>query len=104
TGRPTETIELVDAYAREQGMFHDEGSEDPVFSATLELDLREVEPSIAGPKRPQDRVPLVEAKEAFLEAMQEFDPEAAERMGNGIDEAGDESFPASDPPAEDRDD
>jgi aconitate hydratase len=104
TGRPTETIELVDAYAREQGLFHDADSEDPVFSATLELDLREVEPSIAGPKRPQDRVPLVEAKEAFLEAMEEFDPEAAGRMGNGVDEANDESFPASDPPAEGHDD
>jgi aconitate hydratase len=104
TGRPTETLELVDAYAREQGMFHDAGSEDPVFSATLELDLREVEPSIAGPKRPQDRVPLIEAKEAFLGAMHEFDPEAAEQMGNGRDEAIAESFPASDPPAEDHDD
>jgi aconitate hydratase len=104
TGRPTETIELVDAYAREQGMFHHDSSPDPVFSATLELDLREVVPSIAGPKRPQDRVPLAEAKQAFLEAMSEFDPEAAERMGNGVDEAGDESFPASDPPAEDHDD
>ena len=61
-------------------------------------------PSIAGPKRPQDRVPLAEAKEAFLEAMEEFDPEAAEQLGNGVDEAGDESFPASDPPAEDHDD
>ncbi len=59
TGRPTETIELVDAYAREQGMFHDENSPDPVFSDLLELDLGEVVPSIAGPKRPQDRVPLV---------------------------------------------
>jgi aconitate hydratase A / 2-methylisocitrate dehydratase len=104
TGRPTETLELVDAYAREQGMFHDADSEDPVFSATVELDLGEVVPSIAGPKRPQDRVPLAQAKEAFLEAMGEFDPEAAERMGNGIDEANDESFPASDPPAEDHDD
>ncbi|MET0305037.1 MAG: aconitate hydratase [Solirubrobacterales bacterium] len=104
TGRPTETLELVDAYAREQGMFHDESTPDPVFSATLELDLGEVEPSIAGPKRPQDRVPLAQAKEAFLEAMQEFDPEAAERMGNGRDEAIEESFPASDPPAEEHDD
>ncbi len=104
TGRPTATIELVDAYAREQGMFHDADSEDPVFSATLELDLNAVEPSIAGPKRPQDRVPLAQAKDAFLEAMQEFDPEAAEQLGNGVDEASEESFPASDPPAEGHDD
>jgi aconitate hydratase len=103
TGRPTETIELVDAYAREQGMFHAGDSEDPVFSATLELDLGEVEPSIAGPKRPQDRVPLAQAKEAFLEAMEELDPEAAEQMGNGVDQASEQSFPASDPPAEDHD-
>jgi aconitate hydratase len=99
TGRPTATLELVDAYAREQGMFREDAGPDPVFSATLELDLGAVEPSIAGPKRPQDRVPLAQAKEAFLEAMHEFDPEAAERMGNGVDEAGEESFPASDPPA-----
>jgi Aconitase A len=104
TGRPTETIELVDAYARAQGMFHEPGAEDPVFSATLELDLGEVVPSIAGPKRPQDRVPLAQAKEAFLQAMVEFDPEAAEQLGNGRDEAIEESFPASDPPAEDHDD
>jgi aconitate hydratase len=104
TGRPTETIELVDAYAREQGMFHDESSPDPVFSDRLELDLGDVVPSIAGPKRPQDRVPLSESKEAFLEAMGEFDPEAAEQLGNGRDEAMEESFPASDPPAEDHDD
>jgi aconitate hydratase A / 2-methylisocitrate dehydratase len=104
TGRPTETIELVDAYAREQGMFHEGPSPDPVFSDLLELDLGDVVPSIAGPKRPQDRVPLAEAKEAFLGAMGEFDPEAAEQMGNGRDEAIEESFPASDPPAEDHDD
>jgi aconitate hydratase len=104
TGRPTETIELVDAYAREQGMFHEPGSADPEFSDLLELDLGEVVPSIAGPKRPQDRVPLAQAKEAFLEAMEEFDPEAGAQLGNGIDEAGEESFPASDPPAENHDD
>jgi aconitate hydratase len=104
TGRPTETIELVDAYAREQGMFHDSSTPDPAFSDLLELDLGEVVPSLAGPKRPQDRVPLAQAKEAFLKAMGEFDPEAAEQMGNGRDEAIEESFPASDPPAEDHDD
>jgi aconitate hydratase len=104
TGRSTETIELVDAYAREQGMFHDESSPDPVFSDLLELDLGAVVPSIAGPKRPQDRVPLSQAKESFLSAMGEFDPDAATRMGNGRDHAIEESFPASDPPAEDHDD
>ena len=104
TGRPTETIELVDAYAREQGMFHDENTPDPVFSDLLELDLGEVVPSIAGPKRPQDRVPLSHAKQSFLEAMAEFDPDAAVQMGNGRDEAIEQSFPASDPPAEDHDD
>jgi aconitate hydratase len=104
TGRPTETIELVDAYARKQGMFHDESSPDPVFSDLLELDLGDVVPSIAGPKRPQDRVPLAQAKESFLAVMGEFDPEAAAQMGNGRDEAIEESFPASDPPAEDHDD
>jgi aconitate hydratase len=108
TGRPTEIIELVDAYAREQGMFHDgghdESSPDPTFSDLLELDLGDVEPSLAGPKRPQDRVPLAQAKDAFLEAMGEFDPDAAQQMGNGRDEAIEESFPASDPPAEDHDD
>jgi len=104
TGRPTETLELVDAYAREQGMYFEAGSPDPAFSDLLELDLGDVVPSIAGPKRPQDRVPLAEAKEAFLEAMEEFDPEAGAQLGNGVDEANDESFPASDPPAEDHDD
>jgi aconitate hydratase len=104
TGRPAETIELVDAYTRAQGMFHEAGSTEPVFSAQLELDLGEVVPSIAGPKRPQDRVPLDQAKAAFLEAMLELDPEAAAQLGNGRDHAMEESFPASDPPAEEHDD
>jgi aconitate hydratase len=107
TGRPTETIELVDAYAREQGMFHDSGhdgnSDDPVFSELLELDLGDVEPSIAGPKRPQDRVPLAQAKGAFLEALAELEPDAVEELVNASDEASMESFPASDPPAQDHD-
>jgi aconitate hydratase len=98
TGRPTEQIELVDAYAREQGMFHDEDSEDPTYSDTLELDLGEVVPSIAGPKRPQDRIALTDAKPAFVEALQEFNSEAADAMSSG-DEASAESFPASDPPS-----
>ena len=84
-------------------MFHDEDSEDPTFSETLELDLGEVEPSIAGPKRPQDRIALADAKPAFIESLREFDPDAAEALGNRHDEAIAESFPASDPPAEDHD-
>ena len=98
TGRPTATIELVDAYAREQGMFHDESSEDPTFSETLELDLDSVEPSIAGPKRPQDRIALSNAKPAFLESLAEFNEGAAAALGNGRDNAIEESFPASDSP------
>ncbi len=100
TGRPTEQIELVDAYTREQGLFHEADSEEPTYSDTLELDLGDVEPSIAGPKRPQDRISLSDAKGAFLEAMKEWDPHASEELGHGRDEAIAESFPASDPPAE----
>ncbi len=100
TGRPTDLIELVDAYSREQGIFHTSDSEDPTFSESLELDLGDVRPSIAGPKRPQDRIALAEAKNAFLESLAEFDPKAAESLGSGYDEAIAESFPASDPPAE----
>jgi len=102
TGRSTEAIELVDAYAREQGMFHEPDSEDPTFSETLELDLSGVEPSIAGPKRPQDRIALADAHAAFLDSLREHDPDAAEELGNHYDEAVEESFPASDSPAEDR--
>jgi aconitate hydratase len=101
TGRPTEQIELVDAYMREQGLFHEPDSEDATYTDVLELDLGEVEPSIAGPKRPQDRIPLAEAKGSFQAAMKELDPDAAEEIGNHLDEAIAESFPASDPPADD---
>ena len=62
SGRPTELIELVEAYAKEQGLWHDEHAEEPTFSDTLELDLGDVVPSLAGPKRPQDRVALSDAQ------------------------------------------
>src|ERR1044072_1342976 len=103
TGRPTEMIELLDADAREQGRVHDEDAEHPTFSDTLALDRSSVEPSIAGPKRPQDRIPLANAKPAFIESLAEFDPDAAEAFGNSRDEAMKESSPAPAPPAEDHD-
>ena len=58
TGRSEEQVALVEAYAREQGMFHEPGAEEAIYTDTLELDLGDVEPSLAGPRRPQDRVPL----------------------------------------------
>ena len=100
TGRPTEQIELVDSYAREQGLFHEPDDEDATYSDLLELDLGEVVPSIAGPKRPQDRISLADAKPAFLDAMEEWDPAAGKELGSPLDEAIAESFPASDPPSE----
>src|SRR3954464_4577929 len=72
TGRPKELIELVEAYSKEQGLWHDESSEDPTFSDAIELDLSEVEPSLAGPKRPQDRVSLSSAKEQFGQALEGY--------------------------------
>jgi aconitate hydratase len=94
SGRPPERIALVEAYARAQGLWHDEDSEEPTFSETIELDLGEVVPSIAGPKRPQDRVALSDAKRAFGEAVRGLVPDYDCR-----DEASAESFPSSDPPA-----
>ena len=69
TGRDPELIKLVDAYCKEQGLFRTDASPDPIFTDTLELDLASVEPSLAGPRRPQDRVPLAKAKSAFKEAL-----------------------------------
>src|SRR5918997_7012641 len=74
SGRPKELIDLVEAYAKEQGLWHDEHAEEPTFSDTIELDLSEVEPSLAGPKRPQDRVALREAQVEFREALQAYLP------------------------------
>jgi aconitate hydratase len=94
SGRPPERIELVEAYAREQGLWHDEHSDEPTFSDLIELDLGEVVPSIAGPKRPQDRVSLTNAKQAFGEALKGLVPDC-----NGEDDALGGTFPASDPTA-----
>jgi aconitate hydratase len=69
TGRPDELIALVEAYTKEQGLFHTAESPEPVFSKLLELDLGSIEPSVAGPRRPQDRVPLTNLKQSFWQAM-----------------------------------
>src|SRR5918996_487760 len=69
TGRDPELIRLVERYAKEQGMFRTDASPDPMFTDTLELDLATVVPSLSGPRRPQDRVPLTESKKSFKEAL-----------------------------------
>ncbi len=69
TGRSEETIALTEAYARAQGLFHDASMHEPEFTDTLELDLGAVVPSLAGPKRPQDRVPMSELKETFKKVL-----------------------------------
>ena len=76
TGRDAEQIELVEAYAKAQGLWHDPSVE-PIFSEYLELDLSTVVPSIAGPKRPQDRVILSESKEAFEKALNSYAPQSS---------------------------
>jgi len=69
TGRSEETVALTEAYMRAQGLFHDADTADPEYTDTLELDLGSVVPSLAGPKRPQDRVPMTELKETFKKAL-----------------------------------
>ena len=95
---PPEQIALVEAYAKEQGLWHDEHSEKPTFSDEIELDLGAVEPSIAGPKRPQDRVALRESQAVFLQALRDYVPSDGDQA-DAHDEAVAESYPASDPPA-----
>jgi aconitate hydratase len=122
TGRPPELVSLVEAYAKEQGLWHDPGAE-PRYSETAELDLGTVVPSLAGPRRPQDRVALSDARRGFRGALADMVPPegSGEPQGgapegsskdarpdtpvdrkvyeDGPDEASAESFPASDPPA-----
>jgi len=94
TGRDEQAVALVEAYAKEQHLWHDPSVE-PVFSEYLELDLSTVVPSIAGPKRPQDRILLSDAKSQFEKDIENY---VAPRMTDDIvDLESDESFPASDP-------
>jgi aconitate hydratase len=98
TGRTDEQLALVEAYAKEQGLWHDPAAE-PRFSEKLELDLSTVVPSIAGPKRPQDRIQVTDAKQAFRGALADYVQPAEGGDEEGYDEAVAESFPASDVPS-----
>jgi aconitate hydratase len=107
TGRPPELVALVEAYAKEQGLWHDPQAE-PRYSETVELDLGTVVPSLAGPRRPQDRVALTDARRGFRAALADMAPQPQagpdtpvdhRLREDGPDEASAESFPASDPPA-----
>jgi aconitate hydratase len=112
TGRPADQLALVEAYAKEQGLWHDPAAE-PDYSERLELDLSTVEPSLAGPKRPQDRVPILHSKTLFRAALKDYvadeatggaarrEPDAVLPYGvaTQVDESVAETFPASDPPA-----
>jgi aconitate hydratase len=112
TGRSDDQVALVEAYAKEQGLWHDPAVE-PRYSERVELDLSTVVPSLAGPKRPQDRVPLSDAKAMFRTALADYATHAVQAAqpqpgvpsqdnppgarDKGVDEVSAESFPASDP-------
>ena len=97
TGRDEDLVDLVERYSKEQGLFRTDETPDPVFNESLELDLATVEPSVAGPRRPQDRIALKGVQSVFRQAyadrMQGEEPERTE-----YDHTDEESFPASDPP------
>jgi aconitate hydratase len=96
TGRSAERVALVEAYCKENMLWHDP-SDHATYSQVVELDLADVEPSIAGPRRPQDRVPLASAKSAFIETLGTF---GVEHRNGGYDQAVADTFPASDPTTE----
>src|SRR4051812_44633291 len=96
TGRPEERVALTEAYCKENMLWH-EPDDHPTYSQVVELDLGDVEPSLAGPRRPQDRVPLARARDSFREALGTFGVDYA----NGSpDMAVADTFPASDPTTE----
>ncbi|HWV25138.1 MAG TPA: aconitate hydratase, partial [Thermomicrobiales bacterium] len=97
TGRTDDQIDLVERYCKEQGLFRADDTPDPEFNETLELDLSTVEPSLAGPRRPQDRISLGNVQQVFRDSFSErmFD----KREKTEYDEEVAESFPASDPPS-----
>ena len=105
TGRPTAQVELAEQYCRAQGLFHEDGMRDPEFTDLLTLDLRTVEASLAGPRRPQDRVPLEEVKSSLEQAFGEHFPsgrKAKERMDWEGSAVSDGEAPAEPPPVDPR--
>jgi aconitate hydratase A / 2-methylisocitrate dehydratase len=98
TGRDDERVRLVEAYCKENMLWHDPRDGEPTYSQVVELDLSTVEPSLAGPRRPQDRVPLTRAKQSFLDALGTF---GVEYPAGSYDREVANSFPASDPPTGD---
>jgi aconitate hydratase len=99
TGRDAGSVDAVERYAKEQGLWHDPTAR-LRFTDLLRLDLSTVEPSLAGPRRPQDRIPLASARSRFRTVLGEMLAERSPAPDEvGVDEASRESFPASDPPA-----
>jgi aconitate hydratase len=98
SGRSAETVELVERYNKEQGMFRVDGQEPPFFTETLHLDLADVEPSMAGPRRPQDRVALPHVWESFTSVFApKVDGDAAEDVDRLVDEGGNPRGAAGNP-------
>ncbi|WP_091613335.1 aconitate hydratase AcnA [Amycolatopsis saalfeldensis] len=100
TGRSAEQVALVEAYAKEQGLWHSadqDAAHEPAYSEYIELDLSTVVPSIAGPKRPQDRIELSDAKSSFRKSVHDYVDDDQRTPHTKVDEAVEESFPASDP-------
>jgi aconitate hydratase len=102
TGRDEELVELVEAYSKEQGLWRTDETPEPRFSETVDLDLESVEASLAGPRRPQDRVALDDMQPSFRQALAEMVDPDHPLLGNGhedaYDQADEESIPASDTP------
>jgi aconitate hydratase len=101
TGRSRELADLVEAYCKEQGLYRTDETPDPRFTESLELDMDTVESSLAGPRRPQDRVALDDMQPSFRQALAEMVGSTNGEVGDAYDEADAESFPASDPPEPD---
>ncbi|QDB79426.1 aconitate hydratase [Georgenia sp. 311] len=100
TGRPAEQIALVEAYAKEQGLWHD-ATREAAYSEYVELDLSTVVPSIAGPKRPQDRIALSNAKDQWRADIKNYVVDGNDVEGSPLDKELADTFPASDPPSHD---